>query len=139
MRQHDDPWPRAHVVPPAADDFSQARSFWNRTAEPSQMIGLRVGANRQNALDPGHCDENLVVPLHPAFAARRQVAAGGVVAGEAEAHGEHGDGAAIVEGDGVEAHPVAQAIAGGVGEGQTGGVDAGSRRLPGDEDARLGR
>src|SRR4051794_22825160 len=71
------------------------------------------------------------MPERGAFAAWRQVGTDRILAGKAEAHRHYRDTALVVEGLAVDAHPVAQAIARPVGEGDAALVDAGSRRLAG--------
>ena len=60
---------------------------------------------------------------------RRQVGALLVLPGKAEAHRDDGDAILVVEFLRGHAHPVAQAVAGGIGEGNAGGVHARARRL----------
>ena len=76
------------------------------------------------------------VPGRRAFAPRRQVAAGGIVARKAEAHRHDGDAALVVEFLAASAAASPQPVAGGIGEGRAGGVHAHARRLAEDADAR---
>ena len=63
----------------------------------AQMPALRVAADREDQLELRHGREQARVPGRRALAARRQVAAGGIVAGKAEAHRHDGDAALVVE------------------------------------------
>lgn len=82
--------------------------------------------------------QQAVAPQGGAFRAGRGVAAGGEAAGIAQAHGDDGDAAAVVECLFVDPHPFAQAIAGRVGKGDAGLMRFGAGRLTGDQDARRG-
>ena len=63
----------------------------------AQMPALRIAADQQDQLQLRHGREQARVPGGRAFAPRRQVAAGRIMAGKAEAHGHDGDAPLVVE------------------------------------------
>ena len=91
---------------------------------------------RAPAVTSGSRAMSRVTPRRRAFPARRQVGAARIQSRKAEAHRHDRDPACVIEGRRIDAHPVAEAIAGRIGEGPAGGVDAGPRRLAGDADGR---
>ena len=93
----------------------------------AQVPALGVAADGQDQLELRHGREQALVPGGRAFPARRQVAAGRVVAGKAEAHGHDGDAALVVELLGRELQPGPQAVAGG----SVKGVPEACTRTPG--------
>ena len=103
------------------------------------MPFLGVLPDEQNELQIGESRKHALAPQLRAFAARGQVAALGVEAGEAEAHGRDGDDLWIVENVLADAEPAAQPDARRIGVGTARGMDPDARRLAGDANARGGR
>ena len=90
-------------------------------------------AHRENEIHLRHRGQRPRAPCGGAFASRRQVASLGIQSRKAEPHGEDRDDASIVEGLGVDPHPIPQAVTRGIGERQAGSMNAGARCLTGDE------
>src|ERR1700722_12796253 len=126
---------RAIDVAPTSDRFAQTLADKFR----AKMPFLRVLPNEQNELQIGESRKHSLAPQFGAFAARRQVAALDVEAGEAEAHGRHGHDLRIVEHVLSDPEPAAQPDARRVRIGTARGMDADAWRLAGDADARGGR
>ncbi len=75
-----------------------------------QVEIARIAADHQHEPEVGQARKDRASPAERAFAARRQVAALGVEAGEAMAHRHDGDLAGIVEARLVEAEPETQPV-----------------------------
>ena len=75
------------------------------------MPFLGVLPDEQDELQIAESGKHALTPQLRAFAARRQIAAVGVEAGEAEAHGDDGDDPWIVENVLADVEPAAQADA----------------------------
>src|SRR3990167_2129960 len=90
---------------------------------------LRVRADKNRGPDLGKEIEEAPPPQRRAFLARRPVAALGVMARKAEAHRHDRDLRRIVENLGTDPEPIAQAVAGGVGERAPAFMNACARRL----------
>ncbi len=121
------------------DDFLKRGAHRQRAAKARAMIVLRRSADRENRFEPGGQAEQLVMPGRTAFASRRQIGAFGVAARVAKTHGRDRDARRIVELLTGKAYPAAQAVAGGIVERRSGGVDPRSRRLASDQQASAGR
>ena len=102
----------------------------------AEVPAVGVAADEEGEADRGHGGQRAGAPGGGADGGRRQVGALGVVAGEAEGHGQDGEAAAVVEGVAVDAEPVAEAVAGGVVEGAAERVHAGAGGLAAEEDRR---
>jgi hypothetical protein len=104
------------------------------------MPVLRIGTNKQGKFERRQRLEKPRSPMRDAFLARRLVAALFVVAWKTEAHRHDGNATLVVEGIPVDAHPLAQPIAGRIVVGNAGLVDANAGRLTDNADlcARTG-
>ena len=91
---------------------------------------------RHDEVDARQCRNHAGAPGRGAFGPGRQVGARWPTAGKTKAHGHDGDPAGIVEYFLAEAEPLPQPLSGGIGEWPARGMDAGSRRLAGNQDAR---
>ena len=91
MRQGDPPRPclRIEQLSPAPDGVGHAPGVGG-----TEVPALRVAADREDQLELRHGREQARVPGLRTLAARRQVAAGGIVAGKAESHRHDGDAGA---------------------------------------------
>ena len=69
----------------------------------AQVPAVGIAADEQRQPDGGHGGQRAGAPGGGADRRRRQVGALGVVAGEAEGHGQHGEARAVVEGGAVDA------------------------------------
>lgn len=118
------------IFAPGADGLGEG--FFAAWAE---VMGLGVLADEEGELAVGKVGEEFVEPVFGAFSARGQVAATGVAAGVAIAHGDDGDAGGVVERVAVNVHPCAEPIAAGVVPGDAGFVDLCAGRLADDEDA----
>ena len=81
------------------------------------MKALRIGTDRKHELELRQPIEQGWMPELGALGSRRKVSAMRVLPRKAEAHGDDGDAGFVVELLRAHPHPVAQAVAGGVGEG----------------------
>ena len=80
--------------------------------------------------------QNAPAPGVGADFGRRQVGALCVIAWKADGHGPDRDLCSVIEGSIVDPHPVAKSVTGAVVKGDARFVDAHSRRLSRDQDAR---
>ena len=119
------------MVTPVLDTFGDALAV-------AEVPVLRIGPDQEREANIGQAVEDICAPGLGADFRGRQVGAFGVIAGEAEGHGNDGDAGAVIEGVVVHAHPFAEAVAGAVPERRIGLVDAQARRLSGDQDTRAG-
>ena len=100
------------------------------------MPADRIGADQNAEADVHKAFHDMAVPGRGTNGRRWQVAAFGIVARETEGHGHDRDRCAVIEGGLIKAQPVAQSIAGRVGEGLAALIDARARRLACDQDTR---
>jgi len=131
QRQH---FRAARPVPdraPVPDCLGQRRQ-----PRGAHMPGLGIAADGQHHVDLRHQRHQLSAPCRRAFAARRQVAALGILAGKAEPHRHDGEFLGVVELFVADAEPASQSIAGRIGERHAGNMHLGARRLAGEQDAR---
>src|SRR5438552_12051593 len=104
----------------------------------AEVISLRIGAYEERQPDARQERAQPRVPVRCAFGPRRQVARF-ARSRVAQAGGNDGDAAFVVEIPAPDAQPLAQQIARGVVPGNAALVHAPAGRLPDDEDTRRGR
>lgn len=108
------------------------------TTEAREMIVLRVSTDGQDQLDVRQCGKKAVMPGAAALATRREVAFVSGMPRKAKAHGGDQHLAAVVEARPIDTHPIPQALAGRIVEGQTACMRPDPRRLTGNQQARRG-
>src|SRR4029079_2798957 len=86
----------------------------------TEMKALCVRADREHEFDLRQCCEKFPVPERRACTPRRKIGAFLVLARETESHGDDGDAGFVIEFLRPDCHPIAQAVAGGIGERRTG-------------------
>jgi hypothetical protein len=81
------------------------------------MPSLRIGADREHELKLRQPIEQGFMPKLGAFGSGRQIATIFILPGKAKAHGDDGDARLVVKLLRTDPHPIAQAVAGSIGEG----------------------
>jgi hypothetical protein len=139
MRQDKQPRPQMNLSGANPDDFLKRGARGPGAPEPRAMIFLRRSADREDGLDLQIPTEKFVMPVRPAFSARRQIGSLAVSAGVAEAHGHDRDPRRIIELFAGDAHPTAQPVARRVVERNPGRVNTSSWSLASDQQTSAGR
>ena len=96
------------------------RLLQRRSRLITEMKMLSVRADREHEFDLRQCCEKFPVPERRAFTPWRKIGTVLVLARETESHGHNGDAGLVIEFLRRDSHPIAQAVAGGIGERRTG-------------------
>ena len=86
----------------------------------TEMKALGIRADCEHEFDLWQCRKQFAMPEWGAFAPRRKIGAILILSRKAEAHRYDGDAGLVVKFLRRDSHPIAQAVAGGVGEGGAG-------------------
>lgn len=139
MRKRDNARRLAQEFSPAANGFVNPEALQQRSSRSRKMVILGEAPDRENAFDTRQSRKQFVMPSLTAFAAWRPVAFVGTVAGKTKAHRHDRHPRLIIENFPRDAHPLPQAIARGVVEGQSREMYPDSRCLTGNEQPRCRR
>ena len=101
-----------------------------------EMPDLSMAADEEDCPYPGKPGQNPVSPGPGTNGRRRKVVAAAVVSRKAECHGQYRNSTAIVECAPVDAHPIAQPVAGCIVKEDTACMHLGTGRLSGHEQPR---
>lgn len=109
------------------------------TAAATEVICLRILANRQNEFDLRHCPKYPFMPGLAAFPPWRQVTTMGIVTRKAETHRHDGEFARVVKSLSINTKPVTQPDARRIVERQARIMDSDTRRLSTNDNVRCRR
>mgnify|MGYP001265081563 CR=1 FL=1 len=119
------------IIPPRGDGCGHCFS-----AHAFQIVRLRATSDDERKTDTGHVVEQALMPERGTFRMGRKIATTWIDSGITESHGHDGNAVFVVEGVGLDLHPVAQSVAASIVPRFATGMDLCSRCLADDQHAR---